>query len=67
MWNDYRDETTDDENKNDDNGNKINNNKTTGSKYFKYQAKIIGSTPNNENRLNAEVVALNNNRNTKNL
>ena len=34
----------------------VNNNKTTTSKSFKYKTKIIGITPNNENRLNAEVV-----------
>ena len=45
----------DDENQNDDNGNKINNSKTTANKSFKYKAKIIGSTPDNVSRLNAEV------------
>ena len=34
----------------------VNNNTTTTSKSFKYKTKIIGITPNNENRLNAEVV-----------
>ena len=34
----------------------VNNNKRTTSKSFKYKAKIIESTPNNGNRLNAEVV-----------
>ena len=45
-----------DENENDANGNKVNNNKTVTSKSFKYKTKIIRSTPNNGNRLNAEVV-----------
>ena len=34
--------------------NKINNNNTT-NKSFKYKTKIIGSTPDNESRLNAEI------------
>ena len=54
-WNDYRNEMNDDENENDANENMVNNNKTTTSKSFKYNAKIIGSTPDNRNRLNAEV------------
>ena len=57
LWNYYRDEINDAENENDDNRNKINNNKTTASKSFKYKTKIIGSTLDNVNRLNAEVVA----------
>ena len=52
----YRDEINDDENENNGNENKINNNKITASKSFKYETKIIGSTPNNGNRLNAEVI-----------
>ena len=43
----YRDERNDDENENDDNDNNINNNETTASKFFKYNAKIIGNTPVN--------------------
>ena len=58
LWNYYRDEINDDEYENDDNGNKINNNETTTSKSFKYKTKVIGSTPNNASRLNAEVVVL---------
>ena len=34
----------------------INNNKTIESKSFKFKTKIIGSTPNNASRSNAEVV-----------
>ena len=44
LWNYYRDEINDDENEIDNNGN----NKTTASKSFKYKAKIIGSTPDND-------------------
>ena len=38
--------------------NKINNNKPITSKYFEYKTKLIGSTPNNINILDAEVVVL---------
>ena len=55
-WNYYRDETDDDENENHNNYYRLNNNKTITSKSFKYKARIIGSTPDNGNRLNAEVV-----------
>ena len=55
LWNYYRDKVNDDENENHNN-NRINNNKTIASKSFKYKAQIIGSTPDNENRLTAEVV-----------
>ena len=51
----YRDEKNDDANENDNN-NRINNNKTIASKYFEYKTKIIGSTPNLNNILYAEVV-----------
>ena len=56
LWNYHRDKINDDENDNDDNDNNINNNKTTRSNSFKYKTKIIGSTPDNASRLNAEVV-----------
>ena len=56
LWNYYRDEINDNENENDANQNMVNNNKTRTSKSFKYKTKIIGSTPNNGNRLNAEVI-----------
>ena len=57
LWNYYRDEINDDENENDNNNdNKLNNNKSQTSKSFNYKTKKIGSTPDNENRLNAEVV-----------
>ena len=54
LWNYYRDEIYDDEKENENN-NKLNN-KTITSKSFKYKTKMIGSTSDNENRLNTEVV-----------
>ena len=39
------------------NANRINNNKKMTSKSFKYKTKIIESTPNNNNTLDAEVIA----------
>ena len=46
----------DDENENNDSGNyRIDKNKTTASKSFEYKTKIIGSTPDNNSRLDAEV------------
>ena len=56
LWNYYRDEVNDYADRIDDNNNKINNYKTTTSKYFECKTKLIGSTPNNNSRLNAEVV-----------
>ena len=55
LWNYYRHEINDDKNENDANENMINIIKITTSKSFKYKAKMIGSIPNNVNRLNAEV------------
>ena len=57
LWNYYRDKVNDSANEIDDNDNKVNNNKTT-SKSFEYETKIIGSTPNNNNILDAVVVVL---------
>ena len=37
---------------------KINSNKTATSKSFEHKTKLIRSTPNNNSRLNAEVIAL---------
>ena len=54
LWNYYRDEINDDPNKNVN--NRINNNKSMTSKSFEYKTKLIGSTPNNNNTLDAEVV-----------
>ena len=51
----YKDEINDSVNE-DANTYRINSNKTTTSKSFEYKTKLIGSTPNNNSRLNAEVV-----------
>ena len=59
LWNHYRDEVNESANENNDaNSFRINNNKTTTttSKSFEYRTKLIGSTPNNNSRLDAEVV-----------
>ena len=46
-------------NENSDAGNyRINNNNTTTSKSFEYKAKIIGSLPADNKKLDTEVVAL---------
>ena len=39
-----------------DDANRINSNKTTRRKSFEYLTKIIGSTQDNDSRLNGEVV-----------
>ena len=61
LWNYYRDEINDDANENDNNinnhnNNEITNNRTTTSKSSEYKTKIIISTPNDNNILDAEVV-----------
>ena len=56
MWNCYSDKVNDDVNGHNAAGIKINNNKTIKSKSFEYKTKLIGSTPNENNKLNAEVV-----------
>ena len=53
LWNYYRDEINDDSNENNAVNISINNNKTITSKYFEYKTKLIGSTPNNNNILDA--------------
>ena len=35
--------------------NRLSNKKTITIKFFKYKTKIIGSTPNNQNRLNGKL------------
>ena len=55
LWNYHRDEINDSANEINDNDNMINVNKTTTSKSFEYKTKIIGSTSNNNNKLNAKV------------
>ena len=54
LWSYYRDEIKNDANENVN--NRTNNNKKTTSKSFKYKARLIGSTPNDNNTLDAEVV-----------
>ena len=56
LWNYYSDEINDEENEADANKNMVYNNKTRTIKYFKVWDKKIGNTPNNGNRLNADVV-----------
>ena len=57
LWNYYRNEVNDSANEyNDANNFRINNNKIVTSESFKYNTKTIGSTPDNDNGLNAEVV-----------
>ena len=51
----YRDEVNNDANENE-NTNRINNYKTITSKSFEYKTKLTGSTPNDINTLNTEVV-----------
>ena len=58
LWNYYSDEVNNNANENNNAGNYgINNNMTTTSESFQYKTKIIVSTPNNNSRLNKEVVA----------
>ena len=57
LWNYYRNEVNHSTNKNNDPYNfRINKDKTTTCKYFQYKTKLIGSAPNNDSRLDAEVV-----------
>ena len=55
LWNQYRDQINDDENENANN-NRINNSKSISSKSFEYKTKLIESTPDDSNILDAEVV-----------
>ena len=56
LWNNHRDEVNDFANENDDANNfRINKNKATPSNSFEYKTKLIGSTTNNDYRLDAEV------------
>ena len=54
LWNYYRDEINDNANENVNNW--ININKTTTRKSFEYKAKLIGSTPDDNNMVDAEAV-----------
>ena len=58
LWNYYSNEVNDDQKKNNAVNNRINNNKTITSNSFKYEIKLIRSTPSNNNILDAEVVVL---------
>ena len=50
LWNYYRDDVNDAANY------KVKNCKTITNKFFEYKTKIIGSTPNKNNKLNAKLV-----------
>ena len=54
LWNYYRGEINDDVNENVN--QRINNNKTITNKYFKCNPKLIESTPDDKNTLDAEVI-----------
>ena len=56
LWNYYRDEINDDANENNAACIMINNKKTITDKSFEHKTKLIGSTPNNNDILDAEVV-----------
>ena len=59
IWNFYRDKVNDFANENENTEAidfRINDDRTTTSKCFEYMTKLIGSTPNNGGRLNAEIV-----------
>ena len=56
LWNYCRDEVNDNANENNVARYKINNNETITSKCSEYKAKMTGSTPNNDNILDARVV-----------
>ena len=58
LQNYYRDEVNDDANENNAARIKINNYKTIAGKSFEYKTNLIRSTPNNNNILDAEVIAL---------
>ena len=55
-WNYYSDEINDNANENDNSGKKINNDKTITNKSFKYKAKTIGRTSDDNNTLDTELV-----------
>ena len=59
LWNFYRDEINDSTNENNHANNyRIIIKKTTTSKSFDHKTELIGSTPDNNSRLNAEAVVL---------
>ena len=56
LWNYYRDETNDDKNESNWHRSRLNNSKRIRSKTFEYNTKLIGSTLNDNNIIDAEVV-----------
>ena len=58
LWNYYRDEINGDAKENDAVNKIINNNKTVASKYVQYKTKLIGTTTNNNDILDAEILIL---------
>ena len=56
MWNYYRDKINDDPNQNNAANNRLNNNKTIASKSFEYHTKLVGSTSDDNNILDVEVL-----------
>ena len=58
LWNYYRDKISDDANENNAANNRTNNNKAIKSKSFEHKTKLIRSTPNNNNILDAAVIPL---------
>ena len=55
LWNYYRDEVNDNANENNADNYRVNNNKAITRKSFKYKTKVIESTPNDNNTLDADV------------
>ena len=56
LWSYYRDKVNDNAHENNADNYRINNSKTITSKSFEYKRKLIGSTPNDNNTLNADIV-----------
>ena len=55
LWNYYRDQVNDSTNENNAANNRINGNKTVTGKSFEYKTKLVGTTPDDNNTLDAEV------------
>ena len=56
LWSYYRDKVNDNAHENNADNYRISNSKTITSKSFEYKTKLIGSTPNDNNTLNADIV-----------
>ena len=56
LWNYYRDEVNDNANENNADSYRISNKKSITSESFKFKTKIIGSTLNDNNKLDAKLV-----------